>query len=58
MQIHGTEFNLEPIPLRTVRPFVMDNMVLSEVAEAGLVDVSDRMAIQKLLKDKVARPVR
>ena len=44
---------MTPITLRTVRPFVMDEMVLSDVAEAGLVDLSDRMAITKLLKDRV-----
>ena len=31
----------------------MDEMVLGDVAEAGLVDLSDRMAITKLLKDRV-----
>ena len=53
LKIQGKEFSIEPLPLRTVRPFVMDEMVLSDVAEAGLVDLSDRMAITKLLKDRV-----
>ena len=53
LEICGKKYKMTPITLRTVRPFVMDEMVLSDVAEAGLVDLSDRMAITKLLKDRV-----
>lgn len=33
LQIHGTQFRLFPLPLRTVRPFLMDEIVLSSVPE-------------------------
>ncbi|EPQ51935.1 DNA repair exonuclease [Gloeophyllum trabeum ATCC 11539] len=53
LQIQGKEFQLTPIPLRTVRPFVLDEVVLSEEAETGGFDLTDQMEITKYLKSRV-----
>ncbi|EEB92451.1 hypothetical protein MPER_09035, partial [Moniliophthora perniciosa FA553] len=52
VQIQGKEFGLSPIPLRTVRPFVIEEVVLTEAAEKEGFDVSDQIAISKYLKGK------
>lgn len=44
---------MEPIPLRTVRPFVIDEVVLIEAAEEENFDVTDQIAVSKYLKGKV-----
>ncbi|KZT63172.1 DNA repair and meiosis protein Mre11 [Daedalea quercina L-15889] len=53
LKIQGKEFELTPIPLRTVRPFVLDEVVLSEVADEENIELGDRMAITKYLKRRV-----
>ncbi|TDL14993.1 DNA repair exonuclease [Rickenella mellea] len=53
IQIRGKEFNLEPIPLRTVRPFVLEEIFLTEVAEEEGFDIADQMEVVKFLKAKV-----
>ncbi|KAG6888769.1 meiotic recombination [Termitomyces sp. Mi166 len=53
LQIQGKEFQLTPIPLRTVRPFVVEDVVLSEVAEEEGIDLSDEIEISKFLKTRV-----
>ncbi|KII91468.1 hypothetical protein PLICRDRAFT_135642 [Plicaturopsis crispa FD-325 SS-3] len=53
VQIHDKEFELTPIPLRTVRPFVIEEIVMSEVAEEEGFDIGDQMEIAKFLKGKV-----
>ena len=53
LQIQGKEFQLTPLPLRTVRPFVNEAVVLNEVAEEVGLDLNDQMAITKFLKGKV-----
>lgn len=52
LQIQGKEFELTPLPLRTVRPFVMESIVLSEIAEEEGLNLSDQMEITKYLKNK------
>nr|WJN24891.1 double-stranded break repair protein [Tranzscheliella williamsii] len=53
IHVEHTDFLIEPIPLQTVRPFVMDDMVLAdELEEAGL--SSDRADIMKLLRKRVS----
>lgn len=54
LQIQGKEFQLTPLPLRTVRPFVIDQVVLNEVADELGLDLNDQMAITKFLKGKVS----
>nr|WJN24888.1 double-stranded break repair protein [Pseudozyma thailandica] len=52
IHVEKTDFMIQPIPLQTVRPFVMDDMVLSEeLEEAGL--GSERSDIIKLLRRRV-----
>ncbi|KAJ7845927.1 Metallo-dependent phosphatase-like protein [Mycena leptocephala] len=53
LQIQGKEFEMTPIPLRTVRPFVIESVVLSEIAEEEGLNLSDQMEITKFLKNKV-----
>jgi double-strand break repair protein MRE11 len=56
LQIQGKEFEMTPIPLRTVRPFVIESVVLSEIAEEEGLNLSDQMEITKFLKNKVCLP--
>jgi len=53
LKIQGKDFELTPIPLRTVRPFVMDQVVLTEVAEEEGFDVTDQMEVAKYLRSRV-----
>lgn len=39
-----------PIPLRTVRPFVLEEVDLMEVADTDGLDLKDQMEITKYLK--------
>ncbi|SPC66381.1 related to MRE11 - DNA repair and meiotic recombination protein [Ustilago sp. UG-2017b] len=52
IHVEKTDFLIEPIPLQTVRPFVMDDMILSEeLQDAGL--SSERSDILKLVRKRV-----
>ncbi|KAI0330035.1 DNA repair exonuclease [Cubamyces sp. BRFM 1775] len=53
LKIQGKEFELTPIPLRSVRPFVIDDVVLSEAAEEEGFDINDKIEVAKFLKQKV-----
>ncbi|KAF5384138.1 hypothetical protein D9615_003384 [Tricholomella constricta] len=53
LQIQGKEFQMTPLPLRTVRPFVIEEVALNQVAEKEGLDISDQMEISKYLKSKV-----
>lgn len=53
LKIQGKEFELTPLPLRSVRPFVIDEVNLSEVAEENGFDLSDKIEIGKFLKNRV-----
>lgn len=44
---------MEPIPLRTVRPFVIDEVTLLDLAEDEDFDVTDQIVVSKYLKSKV-----
>lgn len=44
---------MTPIKLRTVRPFVIEELSLAEAAEEEELDLSDQMEISKFLKAKV-----
>ncbi|KZW00362.1 DNA repair exonuclease [Exidia glandulosa HHB12029] len=54
LKICGKEFSLEPIPLRTVRPFVLEEVVMAEVAEEEGVDLKEQMEINKFLRGRVS----
>ena len=55
LEIHGKEYKMTALPLRTVRPFVMDDCALEEAAETENLDTSDRMEIEKYLKKRVRK---
>ena len=57
MKIQGTEFEMTAIPLRTVRPFVMDEILLTDVAEEEGSDVTNQIEITKYLKLRVSHTV-
>lgn len=50
VEICGDQFRFEKIPLKAVRPFVMDHVVLNEIRDLVL---SDRVAVQEFVTDKV-----
>ncbi|KZP22232.1 DNA repair exonuclease [Athelia psychrophila] len=53
LTIQNKEFDLMPIPLRTVRPFVLEEVDLMEVADTDGLDLKDQMEITKFLKARV-----
>ncbi|KAG8918070.1 meiotic recombination, partial [Tulasnella sp. 408] len=53
LEIQGKEFQMTPIPLRTVRPFVMEELILSEEAEEHGFSLTDKMEINKFLRSRV-----
>ncbi|KLO15537.1 DNA repair exonuclease [Schizopora paradoxa] len=53
LQIQGKDFSMEPIPLRTVRPFVIDEVCLLDAAEDEDFDVTDQIVVGKFLRGKV-----
>ncbi|KIO25507.1 hypothetical protein M407DRAFT_236982 [Tulasnella calospora MUT 4182] len=52
LEIQGKEFQMTPIPLRTVRPFVMEELILSEEAEEHGFSLTDKMEINKFLRSR------
>lgn len=53
LRIQGTRYELEPIPLRTVRPFIADNLDLAVDAEEEGIDLTDSLAVMKFIRSKV-----
>ncbi|KAF8504193.1 Metallo-dependent phosphatase-like protein [Hysterangium stoloniferum] len=53
VEVQGKEFQLTPIALRTVRPFVMEEVVLLELESEGKIDITKPMEITKYLKSRV-----
>ena len=53
VEIQGKEFQLKPLPLRTVRPFVLEDVTLSEAFEEEGFDINDQIAVSKFLKSRV-----
>ncbi|KAM0750789.1 DNA repair exonuclease [Meredithblackwellia eburnea MCA 4105] len=53
LKIQGKEFEMDPIRLRSVRPFVWDEVVLAEASEVDNVDLSTKIKVNKFLKEKV-----
>ncbi|KAL1709441.1 Metallo-dependent phosphatase-like protein, partial [Schizophyllum commune] len=53
VSIQGKEFKFDPIRLRTVRPFVTEEVVLSEIADEEDLDLTNQAQIHKYLKSRV-----
>jgi double-strand break repair protein MRE11 len=53
LEIQGKEFQLTPIPLSTVRPFVIEDIHLVSASEEEGFDISDNVEIAKFLKSRV-----
>lgn len=54
LSIQGSHFQLEELPLKTVRPFELDEVVLSYAAKQGAVDLNDRDSITSFLREQVS----
>ena len=53
VQVCGKDFKVEPIPLETVRPFVMKDINLTSEAATARIDPTDRISVTKLLRQHV-----
>jgi double-strand break repair protein MRE11 len=53
LQIQNREFNIEPIPLRSVRPFIMGEVMLAEEQEVNNVKLDTKKDANKFLRSKV-----
>ncbi|PVF95145.1 DNA repair exonuclease [Serendipita vermifera] len=53
LEIQGKAFEITPIVLRTVRPFKMGTVILSEAADEENLNVNDRMEINTFLKRRI-----
>jgi double-strand break repair protein MRE11 len=53
LEIVGNEFRVTPIPLTTVRPFVLDEVVLSDHLDPSRIDGNDSDPIMEFLSQKV-----
>lgn len=48
LKVNAKSFKLEPLPLRTVRPFLMDTVVLADLAKSAALKDTDKNAESKL----------
>jgi len=55
LRIQRTRYELRPIPLKTVRPFIVDDLDLATEAEET-VDLTDTIAVMKFIRNKVSAP--
>lgn len=53
IHVKGRDFNMEPLTLKTVRPFVMDEVDLDEIVDEANLRIDDKQGVTKLLKRKV-----
>ncbi|CAE6450840.1 unnamed protein product [Rhizoctonia solani] len=53
LEIQHNTFQLTPIPLRTVRPFVLDDVNLSDAAETDGIDITNQVSVMKFLRERV-----
>ncbi|KAF8581791.1 DNA repair exonuclease [Ramaria rubella] len=53
VEIQGKDFQLTPIPLRTVRPFIMEEIVLIDLEGDEKIDITKPMEVTKFLKSRV-----
>ncbi len=50
LEIHGDLFKFEKIPLKSIRPFVIDHIVLSNIKD---IEPNDRRAVEDYVTEKV-----
>ncbi|TIA87995.1 hypothetical protein E3P99_02858 [Wallemia hederae] len=50
LEIHGKDYNLTPLPLKTVRPFVMMDVNLKEVEDERGIQFEDKIGVNKYLR--------
>ena len=53
LEVQGKNFEITPIVLRTVRPFKLAEVILTQVAEEEGLDLSDKIEINKYLKHRI-----
>ncbi|KAF9453323.1 DNA repair exonuclease [Macrolepiota fuliginosa MF-IS2] len=53
LEIQDKKFQITPIPLRTIRPFVIEEISLLSAAEEESFDITDNVEIAKFLKSRV-----
>lgn len=53
IHVKERDFHLEQIPLKTVRPFVMEDIDLDQAVEEARLQIDDKQGVTKLLKSKV-----
>jgi double-strand break repair protein MRE11 len=53
LEVQGKNFEITPIVLRTVRPFKLAEVILTQVAEEEGLDLTDKIEINKYLKAKI-----
>ena len=61
MDIRGNEFRLEPLPMKKVRPFKMNEIYLNELPELDTIDPNDpeiALHISNVLTAKVNDMIR
>ena len=56
LRIQRTRYELRPIPLKTVRPFIVDDLDLATEAEEKEVDLTNTDAVMKFIRSKVSAP--
>lgn len=54
LHIHGKTFRMEPIPLKTVRPFVIKQLEMADAAEEEGVDLNNKAKVNEYLRKKVS----
>jgi len=53
LEVQGKSFEITPIVLRTVRPFKLAEVILTQVAEEEGLDLTDKIEINKYLKHRI-----
>jgi double-strand break repair protein MRE11 len=53
LEVQDKAFEITPIPLRTVRPFKMDTVYLTTIAEEEDINLNDRLSINSFLKRRI-----
>lgn len=53
IHVKGRDFTMEPLTLKTVRPFVMDEVDLDEIVDQANLRIDDKQGVTKLLKRRV-----